>query len=105
VWAGFGLQLLALWVLPGWLAGGLLAFAFDWLPHHPHGDTGRFTNARMLDGGWLLTVLMVGQDAHLVHHLWPKVPFYRYHAVYRAVAAELPAHEGITTRPSPAALR
>ncbi|MEZ4323115.1 MAG: fatty acid desaturase [Myxococcota bacterium] len=91
-WAGFALEILVLWVLPGWLASGILSFAFDWLPHHPHDDTGRYTNARVLRGGPVLTVLMAGQDAHLVHHLWPKVPFYRYITVFHATRAELEAN-------------
>lgn len=86
---GHWIELLALWIVPGWLASGLLALAFDWLPHHPHHGTGRFDNARILDGGPLLAVLMVGQDAHLVHHLWPRVPFYRYHRVLAATRGEL----------------
>jgi fatty acid desaturase len=93
VWAGFGAELLALWVFPGVLASGWLAFAFDWLPHHPHGKTGRFDNARILEGGPVLSVLMAGQDAHLIHHLWPKVPFYRYHAVLREVRPMLEAEQ------------
>ncbi len=85
LWAGFFAELLALWVFPGVLASGWLAFAFDWLPHHPHGQTGRFDNARIVEGGPVLSMIMAGQDAHLIHHLWPKVPFYRYHTVLRAV--------------------
>ena len=30
--------------LPGTLAIGLLAFAFDWLPHHPHSERGRYVD-------------------------------------------------------------
>lgn len=70
-----------LWLVPLWSASGLLVFAFDWLPHHPHEETERFTNTRAIEGGWLFRVLLLGQDAHLIHHLWPKVPFYRYHTV------------------------
>ena len=93
---GWGIQLVFLWLLPGWLASGVLSMAFDWLPHHPHGDTGRYTNARLLRGGPVLTVLMAAQDAHLVHHLWPNVPFYRYHTVLRGSLAELEANGVVT---------
>ena len=88
---GHAAELFALWLVPGWLASGLLAFAFDWLPHHPHDGTGRFDNARILEGGPLLTALLVAQDAHLVHHLWPRVPFYRYHRVLAATRSALVA--------------
>ncbi len=83
VWAGAGIELVALWLLPGWLASGMLAFAFDWFPHHPHGETGRWTNARVVVGGPVLTMLLSAQNYHLVHHLWPRVPFYRYPELFR----------------------
>jgi fatty acid desaturase len=81
---GQGLNLLTLWILPAWLASGLLAFAFDWLPHHPHRSTDRFTNARIVLGGRLLTWALLWQNYHLIHHLWPRVPFYRYDVVFDA---------------------
>jgi beta-carotene hydroxylase len=28
----------------------------------------------------------MGHSLHLVHHLWPRVPFYRYHTLYRRLA-------------------
>lgn len=85
---GFGwTPVLVLWLLPGVLATGLLAFAFDWLPHHPHDARGRYVDTRVIEGGRLLHWLLLGQDKHAVHHLWPRVPFYRYDAVWRAEAA------------------
>ena len=33
---------------------------------------------------WLLTPLLLSQNYHLVHHLYPTVPFYRYLRVWRA---------------------
>jgi len=73
---GHGALVLLLWVLPGCLAIGLLGFAFDWLPHHPHCVQGRYIDTRvvLVPGS---RVLLLGQDLHAVHHLWPRVPFYR----------------------------
>ena len=96
--AGFGSELLLLWVLPAWLASGLLAYLFDYLPHRPHDDRGRWTNARILIGGRLLTLLMAGQNYHLVHHLMPRVPFYRYGALYRDLRPELERHGSTIVR-------
>jgi fatty acid desaturase len=89
--AGVGAQLFWLWLLPAWLASGVLAFAFDWLPHRPHDTTDRWTNARVLDLP-VLPFLLLGQSRHLVYPLWPRVPFYRYVMVFRAHRAELEAH-------------
>jgi len=91
VWAGYGWPLLVLWLLPSWLASGLLAMAFDWLPHQPHADPGRYTNARVVLAPGL-PLLMLWQNYHLVHHLWPRVPFYRYGTVFAASRPELEAH-------------
>ena len=88
--AGFGAEVLALWVVPALLATGLLAFAFDWAPHHPHDSRGRFVDTRVILAPGL-TLLMVGQNYHLIHHLWPRVPFYRYGVLFREIRAELEA--------------
>lgn len=78
---GLQRELLLLWVLPGIVAHGLLAFAFDWLPHHPHDRQGRHVDTRVLLAPGLRWLLL-SQDLHAVHHLWPRVPFYRYGAVW-----------------------
>jgi fatty acid desaturase len=68
--------------VPGWLATALLALLFDWLPHHPHTVQGRYTDTRAIPSR-VLEVLLLGQNLHLVHHLWPSVPWYRYGVVFR----------------------
>ena len=94
--AGLGAEAILLWLVPAWLASALLAFLFDYLPHRPHDDRGRWTNARIIlgsrFGGRLLTLLMAGQNYHLVHHIKPRVPFYRYGALYRELRPELERH-------------
>ncbi len=90
--ADLGTEALLLWLVPAWLASALLAFLFDYLPHQPHDDRGRWTNARIVLGGRLLTLLMAGQNYHLVHHLKPRVPFYRYGRVYRQLLPQLERH-------------
>jgi len=73
------------WLVPARLAIGVLAWAFDYLPHRPHVVTARedrmaATRARP---GTLAFLATFGQSLHLVHHLYPGVPFYRYGIVYR----------------------
>ena len=98
VGAGLGREAFWLWLMPAWLASALLAYLFDYLPHQPHDDRGRWTNARILLGGRLLTLLMAGQNYHLVHHVKPRVPFYRYGALYRALRPELERHGASISR-------
>jgi fatty acid desaturase len=88
VLGGFAVEALALWLIPGVLSSGALAFLFDWLPHHPHSTRGRGVDTRLiLIPG--LAVPMLNQDLHLVHHLYPRVPFYRYRALYREIEGEV----------------
>ena len=97
--SGHAREVLLFVVLPSRLAIGLLACSFDWLPHAPHEVRGaddrfratlnvRWSAARR---GGLLTPLLLSQNYHLVHHLFPGVPFYRYGAVWSARERELVA--------------
>lgn len=82
--AGYGRQVLWLWLLPALVAMTILAFTFDWLPHHPHDVQSRFLDTRivLLPG---LTIPLLWQNYHLIHHLYPRVPFYRYAACFRDI--------------------
>lgn len=76
--------------MPALLAGSLLFFAFDFLPHTPFTSTERYQDTRIQPGRvrhWLL----LGQNYHLVHHLWVSVPWFRYRDVYRELEPELRA--------------
>lgn len=88
--AGFGGTVLWAVVVPAWLGTALLALAFDWLPHHPHAVQGRFHDTRALPSR-ALEVLLLGQNLHLVHHLWPRVPWFRYGPLFREVRPLLEA--------------
>jgi fatty acid desaturase len=64
-----------------------LGWAFDYLPHchlRPEAEASRFRATRNRIGfEWAVTPLTLYQNYHLVHHLHPRVPFYRYIAVWR----------------------
>lgn len=87
---GFGREALWLWVVPAWVASGFLAFAFDWLPHHPHALRERFRDTRilLLPGA---TAALLWQNYHLIHHLYPRIPFYRYGSCFREIRPFLEA--------------
>ncbi|MEQ3722674.1 fatty acid desaturase [Alcanivorax sp.] len=81
-------EALMLWLIPSYIAFYLMCLVFMVLPHYPH--TGRQdenpnTTALMRMGKeWLLTPILMYQNYHLVHHLYPTVPFYRYGKVWKA---------------------
>jgi beta-carotene hydroxylase len=69
------------------VASGALAFLFDWLVHNPHEqpvtERYRATNAFLFRRAHrTLTWLYLWQNFHLIHHLFPRVPFYRYETVF-----------------------
>lgn len=80
--AGYWWQVLALYVIPQRIGVGLLGWWFDYLPHHglkATSATNRFQATRVRVGmEWLLTPVLLYQNYHLVHHLHPSIPFYRY---------------------------
>jgi len=89
--SGHGVELVVLWLVP-WFVGNLVMLtAFGWAPHHDHGETGRYRDTRvsLFPGGDLLTLW---QNLHLIHHMLPAVPFYRYRAVFDAIRPCLEQH-------------
>lgn len=93
---------LCLWFLPTRLGILILNIFFQWLPHHPFDQTERYLNTRisLWAGGTFLTLQ---QNLHLMHHLWPSVPFYNYARLFRrlrpVLAAEGSRIEGLVVGP------
>lgn len=84
----FPLETLMLWFIPVRIMVWLVAAVFMYLPHLPH-DVTHAENpykATLMRTGWdwLLTPLLAYQNYHLVHHLYPTVPFYRYRKIWNA---------------------
>jgi len=93
---------LMLWFLPTRLGILILNIFFQWLPHHPFDRTERYLNTRisLWTGG---TLVLLQQNLHLVHHLWPSVPFYNYARLFRRLRPVLVAEgsriEGLRVGP------
>lgn len=69
------------WIFPGLLANALLAFVLDYLPHHPHDEIERYKNTNVVYGK-IIYLLSMAHSFHVVHHLWPRIPFYSYKKVF-----------------------
>ncbi len=75
------------WVIPAIFANAALAFVLDYVPHVPHDSVLRYKNTNIVFGR-IIYLLSMGHSYHVIHHLWPRIPFYRYKqafAEYRTV--------------------
>ncbi len=89
--------LLLAWLLPQRIAFLAIGWGFAWLPHHglegaQAGEEARKTRAR-IGMEWLLTPLFFAQNYHLLHHLYPRIPFHRYLATWTDRREEILARE------------
>jgi fatty acid desaturase/ferredoxin-NADP reductase len=79
--------LAVVFLIPYHIAVFFLLWWFDWLPHHGLADTQRSNRYRATRNRvgmeWLYTPLLLSQNYHLVHHLHPSIPFYRYLPTWR----------------------
>lgn len=82
LWGGWALEVFVLWVAPTQTNIALVALVFNYLPHRPHTERERYKDSYIvllpppLQG--LLTTIYLSQNYHLVHHLFPRIPFQRY---------------------------
>lgn len=87
---GFLGYVLNFWFSPALVVGLMLGLFFDYLPHRPFIDRDRWKNARVYPSK-ILNLLILGQNYHLIHHLWPSIPWYQYQAAYYATKPLLDA--------------
>ncbi len=82
----YAYEFIVLWLIPQRLGMTFLAYLFASIQHpagviqaeHPIQGT------RMIKGGPLMRYISLSQSQHLMHHLFPAVPFYRYNAAWNA---------------------
>ena len=94
---GYLMELLMFWIIPQRISFFFISFIFVYLPHVPNEisekeDAYRATSIR--EGmEWLLSPLMMYQNYHLVHHLYPNVPFYRLVKIWNSRLDEHLSHD------------
>ena len=103
---GNALAIGLLWFLPARISLVAAAYYADYVPHQrPHAiprKKHRFLHTANIRGRWL-GLLLMGHNMHLVHHLYPGVPFYRCFKIWRLRRDEwlaAGAKEVPLTRPS-----
>ena len=87
--AGYWIEGLALFVL-AWLIGAIVVlYLFAYIVHRPHRQVGRYVDtSTILLPGLLhrpLTWVWLFQNYHSIHHLFPRMPFYKYATVYEEI--------------------
>ncbi len=104
-----GWKLVWIWILPLRIAVILLAWMFDYIPHRPHQLTRKqdmYGSTSKIGGFFsvssplapLLSILMINQNYHNIHHLFPTVPFYFYPSIWHKHKDDL-IHNGTPVVP------
>ena len=78
------------WFGPALMVGVTLGLFFDYLPHRPFTARDRWHNSRVYPSR-VMNWLIMGQNYHLVHHLWPSIPWFEYKPAYEATKPLLDA--------------
>lgn len=89
---GFLEPLLYLLFIPNIIAVFILAMFFDYIPHHPHKSVDRYHDTRIYPSK-LLNIILLGQNYHLIHHMYPRIPWYKYAQVYKRIRPDLEAND------------
>lgn len=86
---GLAFEALVLFVF-GTLTGIFITVVlFVWLVHRPHDETERYKNTNtIIMPQWsngFITWLWLYQNYHSIHHLFPRVPFYKYKKLFETI--------------------
>lgn len=83
-------------VLGGYFLGGYFTgYWFAYRPHLPYKEPKRYQNTNsLIMPRWVKPFewIWLGQNLHSIHHLFPRVPFYRYHALHHEIEPIMRAH-------------
>ena len=102
VFFGYGKIAFFLYWVPMMIGLVLLNVFFQWLPHVPFDKSDRYGKARVYLP--LAHRVLLGQNLHLGHHLWPSVPWFNYRPLndslkpqYESAGARLDTYLPATT--------
>ncbi len=81
---GYGWELLVLWILPNYLSSALLGWSIGYFLHTDGVKRYDHTNVVIFGGRFkgFLNRLYCFQNYHMIHHLYPRIPFYLYEKAF-----------------------
>lgn len=80
-WSGHAIEAALIWWLPRHIAMTYIQIFLSWAPHHPMVEKGRYRDTR----AWrspVGTVLSMGMEYHVIHHLFPRIPLFQTGPAY-----------------------
>ena len=87
--AGYPMEVLVLTVLANILGNFIIVALFAVAVHHPNTERGRYVDtSTIILPAWIngpVTWLWLWQNYHSIHHLFPRIPFYRYREVFERI--------------------
>jgi len=68
---------LLLWLVPVAIAGASVEILVAWLVHYPQESQSKYEHTRLIRSR-VLQFFMFNHNLHVVHHLWPRTPWFDY---------------------------
>ncbi len=84
---GYWREVLALWLVPHWIGSAMIIYFFAYLPHKPHDTKNKWRATKIYKvsgpAAGIANWLYLFQNYHLIHHLFPRIPFYLYPEAFK----------------------
>lgn len=93
--SAYAVEFIIAFVLPMLVGRMLTVYLFATIQHRKgheqRVDPIGATSIQDVDSKWWQHLFMLGQSQHLIHHMYPGVPWYKYDAIWRAAKAKIPS--------------
>ena len=93
--SNYAIEFLMTWVLPMMLGRIILIYLFATIQHtqgiEQQEDLIGATRMHDVHGSLLQRYFLLGQAQHLMHHMYPHVPWYRYNKIWQVAPTKIPS--------------
>lgn len=97
IWFGWWPYFVLLWLVPMGTFYPAVLFLREIAHHGNYPDNGDYTNSRVYTGKWLEREIFFpfGEWNHVLHHMFPTVPWHRMHEAHEAMMRYPPYRENV----------